>query len=161
MKPGLRAFLLAGLAGFVSLPAGAASCETLNSLELPNTIFSVSKIVPAGAWALPAAQGPSAMDSYNDLPAFCRVAAALGPTRRSDIKIEVWMPVTGWNGKLQAIGNGRWAGRISYREMSDALCLGYAAASTDTSHTPKEKYAVTHRIVLCDARNFDCKELSK
>jgi hypothetical protein len=37
------------------------------------------------------------------------VAAALKPTNGSDIKIEVWLPASGWNGKFQAVGNGGWA----------------------------------------------------
>ena len=36
------------------------------------------------------------------------------PTADSDIKIEVWLPASGWNGKFQAVGNGGWAGTISY-----------------------------------------------
>ena len=48
------------------------------------------------------------------LPAFCRVAATLAPTPDSDIKIEVWLPASGWNGKLLAVGNGGWAGSINY-----------------------------------------------
>ena len=49
------------------------------------------------------------------MPAFCRVAATLKPTSDSDIKMEVWMPESGWNGKFQAVGNGGWAGAISLR----------------------------------------------
>jgi feruloyl esterase len=44
------------------------------------------------------------------------------------------MPVSGWNGKFQAVGNGGWAGSISYAEMADALRRGYATSSTDTGH---------------------------
>ena len=47
---------------------------------------------------------------YRTLPAFCRVAATLTPTSDSDIKVEVWLPASGWNGKFQAVGNGGWAG---------------------------------------------------
>ena len=47
---------------------------------------------------------------YKTLPAFCRVVAEAKPTADSDIKIEVWLPVSGWNGKLQGIGNGGFAG---------------------------------------------------
>ena len=50
---------------------------------------------------------------FKDVPAFCRVAATLNPSSDSDIKIEVWMPATGWNGKFQAVGNGGWAGAIA------------------------------------------------
>ncbi len=51
------------------------------------------------------------------------------------MKAEVWMPVAGWNGKLQVVGNGGFAGTIGYRALATALAAGYAAASTDTGHT--------------------------
>ncbi len=44
------------------------------------------------------------------------------------------MPASGWNGKLQSVGNGAWAGTIGYPAMATALSAGYAAASTDTGH---------------------------
>jgi len=31
------------------------------------------------------------------------------------------MPAGGWNGKLQSVGNGGWAGVISYSAMADAI----------------------------------------
>ena len=39
-----------------------------------------------------------------------------------------------WNGKFQAVGNGGWAGAISFPAMALALREGYATASTDTGH---------------------------
>jgi feruloyl esterase len=71
---------------------------------------------------------------YLNLPAFCRIGAALKPTADSDIKIEVWMPLTGWNNKLLAVGNGAWAGSISYSAMAPGVAAGYATTSTDTGH---------------------------
>jgi len=65
----------------------------------------------------------------------CRVTTTLRPSPDSEIKIEVWMPEFGWNGKLQSVGNGAWAGTISYPAMTNAVKAGYAAASTDTGHT--------------------------
>ena len=64
----------------------------------------------------------------------CRVAATLKPSPDSDIKIEVWMPASGWNGKFLAVGNGYWGGLINYPAMSEALRRGYATSSTDTGH---------------------------
>ena len=66
--------------------------------------------------------------------AFCRVAATLKPSSDSDIKIEVWLPASGWNGKFQAVGNGAFNGTIGYAAMAAALARGYATASTDTGH---------------------------
>jgi hypothetical protein len=72
---------------------------------------------------------------YKSLPAFCRVVAEAKPTADSDIKLEVWLPVSGWNGKLQGIGNGGFAGLIDYVQLSVAMSKGYAATATDAGHT--------------------------
>ena len=56
------------------------------------------------------------------------------PSADSDIKIEVWLPVTGWNGRFQAVGNGGWNGTINQNALADGLRLGYATAATDTGH---------------------------
>ena len=54
-----------------------------------------------------------------DLPAFCRVSLTLAPTSDSDIKSEVWLPLAGWNGKFQQVGNGGWGGSIQYGRARD------------------------------------------
>src|SRR6202030_1510363 len=68
------------------------------------------------------------------LPAFCRVTATLKPSNDSDIRIEVWLPATNWNGKFQGVGNGGFAGSISFGGLADAVKHNYASASTDTGH---------------------------
>jgi feruloyl esterase len=66
--------------------------------------------------------------------AFCRVFLTIAPTADSDIKAEVWLPISGWNRKFQAVGNGDAAGVISYAAMVEAIRSGYATSSTDTGH---------------------------
>jgi feruloyl esterase len=119
-----------------SAPAlAAASCESLASLNLPQATIASAQPVAAGAFTLPVSgRGRGAGNPYKDLPGFCRVIATLKPTSDSDIKIEVWLPSADWNHKYQAVGNGGWAGVISYSELADALRGGYAASSTDTGH---------------------------
>ncbi len=70
------------------------------------------------------------------LPPFCRVAATLMPSPDSSIRIEVWMPVSGWNGKYEGTGNGGYAGRIQYHSLAAGLRLGYAVANTDMGTAP-------------------------
>ena len=106
---------------------GASDCESLSNLKLPDTQVTSAVSVPAGGpVSIRAANGNS--QQISDLPAFCRVAVTLAPTSDSDIKVEVWLPATTWNGKFQAVGNGGWAGSIVYTALSDALRQGYAAA---------------------------------
>src|SRR5579872_6598722 len=125
-------FRLALLLAIGTAPAIAASCESLASLSLPAT--TITKV-----------------ETVSGNPAYCRVAATLKPSSDSDIKIEVWMPASGWNGKFQAVGNGGWAGTISYAAMAQALARRYATTSTDTGHsTPGASFAFGHPEKLID-----------
>ncbi len=129
----VRAFLVLGaLLGFFAAPAYAATCESLATAKLPNGAVTSAQPVAAGAMAQTGGRGGAALA---DLPAFCRIAATLTPTKESDIKIEVWLPSAGWNGKLQAVGNGGWNGNIDTNALAGAVRRGYAATSTDTGHT--------------------------
>ena len=111
--------------------AAASSCASLSKLALPNATITLAQAVEAGPFTAPGQDAASP----RVLPAFCRVAATLKPTADSDIKIEVWMPASGWNGKYQAVGNGAFNGSIAYPAMMTALARGYATSSTDTGHT--------------------------
>jgi feruloyl esterase len=62
------------------------------------------------------------------------VIGIIKPTSDSNIKIEVWLPLTTWNGKFVAVGNMGWAGQISERNFLAPLQSGYAVAATDTGH---------------------------
>lgn len=127
-------FLLTLLLLLFASSAFATTCESLLTLKLPDTTITSAQTVAAGEFALPGGSvAPPA--SVKNLPAFCRVMATLTPAKDSDIKVEVWLPLTGWNGKFRAEGNGGFAGQIIYPSMGAALAQGYATASTDTGHS--------------------------
>src|SRR3954447_6726141 len=118
---------------FLAVPAFAADCPSLATLSLRATTITKAEPVAAGAFTLPN-QNPAQPNPYGQLPAFCRVAAIIRPTSDSEIKIEVWHPADGWNGKFMGGGNGGWSGNIVYPALSNAVSRGYAAASTNTGH---------------------------
>ena len=153
----------------------AAPCESLRALTLPNTTITAAELVPAGPFVAPAPQGPpggpvapgaqagrggagrggggAAAPAAQGprLPAHCRVAAVLKPSSDSHIEMEVWLPAENWNGKFQAVGNGGWAGTISYAAMATAVQEGYATASNDTGHKGGSAlFAVDHPEKLVD-----------
>jgi feruloyl esterase len=146
----------AALATFMAMPAAAAECDELASLALPNGTVTSAALVAPGAFQPP--PGPGAPPgvgggAYRDLPEFCRVQATLTPTSDSDIKVEVWLPASGWNGKFVGIGNGIWAGQLSLSQLADPLKRGYAVATTDTGHTGNgltAEFAVGHPEKLID-----------
>jgi feruloyl esterase len=151
MKWPISVLCAAVLAWAMSFQAVAAStpCEGLSSLSLPDATITAVHTVAAGAFTPPTAAGNGG--GFKNLPSFCRVAATLRPSADSDIKIEVWLPVSGWNGKFQAVGNGGWAGTISYPAMSRALEHGYATSSTDTGHAgASAAFALGHPEKLTD-----------
>jgi len=166
----VAAAVFAGALSSASLTAEAATCESLTSLTNPTTTVTMAQTVARGAFTQPARLSTAAQGApggggqagaanapatpppnpFAALPAFCRVAVTLKPTPQSNIKAEVWLPASGWNGKLQVVGNGAFAGSISYAAMATALAAGYAAASTDTGHTGGAANTVVNKEVLTD-----------
>jgi hypothetical protein len=139
----------------LSLPAMAA-CEDLASMQIENGSVVSAETVSAGAFAPPAGFLPPpgiSATSFADMPEFCRARLTLSPSAGSDINSEVWLPVSGWNGRYTAIGNGIWAGTMSFAEMGRTLERGYATATTDTGHTGNgltAEWAVGHPERLVD-----------
>ncbi|MCG3160983.1 MAG: Mono(2-hydroxyethyl) terephthalate hydrolase [Acidobacteria bacterium] len=139
--------LIAAAFGSVS----AATCEGLADLKLPNTTITMAQSVAAGGFTPTAGSAAP----YKNLPAFCRVTGVIKPTSDSEIKFEVWLPAANWNGKFHGIGNGGFAGSISYGGpaggLSGALARGYATASTDTGHSGGDaSWALGHPEKIVD-----------
>ncbi|WP_321472292.1 tannase/feruloyl esterase family alpha/beta hydrolase [uncultured Paludibaculum sp.] len=107
------------------LPVSASDCTDLLGLKTVAAEITLAEPVGGGAFSPPGG-APIA-----GLPAFCRVAATLKPTADSYIRIEVWMPANGWNGRFLGTGNGGLAGRIIYPSLAAGVRSGYAVANTD------------------------------
>ena len=126
------------LSGFLialtlAAPLGAATCESLASLALPHTTIT------------------SAKPGETPAPRVCRIAATVRPTSDSEIKIEVWLPEQGWNGKLEANGNGGWSGAISPQTLAAGVARGYASAMSDLGHEGSSaSFALGHPEKLVD-----------
>jgi feruloyl esterase len=133
-------------------PAESASCGELPTLPITNGSVTLAQTVAPGSFKAPGRGGgpPGAANPYAALPEFCRVAVTLKPTPNSDIKAEVWLPSAGWNGKLQVVGNGAFAGTVSYPALATAVAAGYAAASTDTGHTGPSSNTFVNEDVVVD-----------
>lgn len=109
-------------------------CEAMSSTVLNAGAIGNVEFVEAGNFNLPASVIQRGPNDYSNLAAFCRISAALSPVEGSNIEIEVWLPAENWNNKLVAVGNGGFAGSISYNSLAEALMEGFAAVSTDTGH---------------------------
>ncbi|MEV4135532.1 tannase/feruloyl esterase family alpha/beta hydrolase [Dactylosporangium sp. NPDC049742] len=66
------------------------------------------------------------------LPAFCEVTVLLTHGQAGDrVRTRLWLPLTSWNGRFQAVGGGGFTASGSERALARAIHRGYAAGSTD------------------------------
>ena len=147
------------VAGTISLACGRSApvttsaptqCEQLGAVALETTIIASAERVTRGVFTPPGAQDP-----LTNLPPFCRVTGEIRPTSDSHIAFELWMPLENWNGKFAGVGNGGWAGVISYAALAAELRRGYATVSTNTGHVAEPgldmaKFAYGHPERLAD-----------
>ena len=127
----LFTFVLSGIVAFAQ-----DTCEQLASVKISNATITAAQNFAAGTYnGAPAPFSRVDVSAlYKSMPAICRVAVTAKPSADSDIKIQVWLPASGWNGKLLGIGNGGFAGLIDEMQMANAVKHGYAATATDTGH---------------------------
>ncbi len=143
-------------------PLGGAiaqqACADLKDLELPYTTITSASLAAEGPIPQPAIFGDADPISA---PERCEVQAITRPTKDSEIRIELWLPVSGWNGKYLQIGNGGWAGSINRTGLIGPLRRGYAVAATDNGHVsdglvPGASWAIGHPEKLIDLAIAPC-----
>jgi feruloyl esterase len=167
----LTALSMTGAANAQNQAQTPSACERLSSLAVPNTTITLTQLVKAGGFTVPAnpagrgAGGSSAfagtiggvpdvpgrvtantaglglgynggrgIPPFSTLPEFCRIAATSRPSASSDIRMEVWLPASGWNGHFRGTSPNGLGGVVNYNAMAVALTDGFAVAGTDTGH---------------------------
>jgi feruloyl esterase len=106
--------------------------ERIRALVLPEAHIDDVEVIAAGPYSASPAWSPTT-PAVVDLPQHCRVKLLIEPS----IHVEVWLPIDGWNGRFQGIGDSGFVGVISYWRLASAVRDGFAAASTDTGHAGK------------------------
>lgn len=145
--------LLAGIAvasmTFRQPALAQQACEKLKELHLPGVEITSAAEVPEGPLAAAPAAAPNAKPVV--LPARCAVRAIARPTSDSEIGMEIWLPLAGWNGKYDQVGNGGWGGNVPLTSMVSPLRRGYATAGTDDGHKANDaSWAIGHPEKLID-----------
>ena len=91
------------------------SCESLATVELPNTTIESATLDPDGAGV-------------------CRVTAiTTHPPMGDEIRSWIAIPMSNWNGRFMGVGGGGFSGG-SPQGVNGPLALGYASGATDTGH---------------------------
>ena len=125
--PALAAAMMSSVA-FAPTASFAATCESLINAHVANTTITAAQSIPVGNYVAPDGTNVGSM------PAFCRVAATVSTQPSEAVKIEIWMPASGWNGKYEAQGSGGFGGSINYAALAAPVNAGFATATTDTGH---------------------------
>ncbi|EJD48968.1 tannase and feruloyl esterase [Auricularia subglabra TFB-10046 SS5] len=120
--------------------ASEPACTTLASQAAtlipgyPADIYS-ARIYPSGTTFDEGNGPPDYAAPVPDLPEFCRFGAFFNTSDHSQVKFEVWLPTTTWNGRFAFVGNGGFAGGVNYPSMGGAITnYGFAVASTNAGH---------------------------
>ncbi|HKO82113.1 MAG TPA: tannase/feruloyl esterase family alpha/beta hydrolase, partial [Chitinophagaceae bacterium] len=113
--------------------------QKILALKIPGLIITDIQHINTGSY-----QPATSTTALTGLPAFCLVAAIIQPTLASNIKIELWMPRSDWNGRFLGTGNGGGAGKILYDKLVQGLKKGYATANTDMGTSPGVEAAINH-----------------
>jgi hypothetical protein len=129
--PMLHPWKLAALFALLPSPAllQAADCNSLRGLTLAETSITAAERIASGTFVEPVSG-----KTHSGLPPFCRVTGILRPSGDSEIRFEVWLPESGWNGRFLGVGNGGFAGLIGYDSLAGNLARGFATAASDTGH---------------------------
>jgi hypothetical protein len=135
--------------GSAQSSSSPSKCAALKGLTLAFTTITSAVEVPASSFKDPSSQASTTVSH----PAFCRVQGVLKPTSDSNIGIEVWMPLSDWNGRFEQIGNGGFAGLFWYGFMLPELRRGFAIAATDDGHKDSktdQNWAINHPEKVID-----------
>ena len=108
----------------------AQNCSSLSRVRLSEARVKLSQAETSGTFT--PLHGPK----ITGLPDFCRVVIQAKPSARSNIQIEVWLPLHAWNHRLMGVGTGGFGGILEYGQLGEALRGGYVAVTTDMGTSP-------------------------
>jgi feruloyl esterase len=128
---GCIAVLGASSAVAQSADAAGQRCAALGATKLDGAKVTSAAVVPEKTAMPDAPLGPY---TVRVMPAFCRVKVTDTPSADSDIKTEVWLPLTDWSGRVRGAGNGGFAGNLDYEALAAAVKQGSVGVATDTGH---------------------------
>ena len=113
--------------------ATISDCKEISRLDFGSKakILSALPISVLGGDKDPSWLPTRYLDSLRSMPPFCRIVAVSTPAEDSRIGIEIWLPLSKWNGRLLGTGSGGYPVAIDYRALIDGLQKGFAVANTD------------------------------
>lgn len=137
------AVLAAGVPLIAALCLPTASAQPRNGSAAPPSACTAPPVrAPAGTevesvTAVPRAGGTVTgtgvlQGSVSGVPAFCELTVVLThPGDDDHASVRTWLPVSGWNGRLQGLGGAAYLAGDNGVGLGTAVRNGYAAVTTD------------------------------
>ncbi|KAI9683218.1 MAG: hypothetical protein M1822_006083 [Bathelium mastoideum] len=125
-----------------STSAASINCasEAIKSPELPGISVINLSASPTFNYSISIqAIGPATnLSNLN----FCNVTVTYThPGENDTVNTQVWLPLSGWNGRLQGTGGGGFSTGIGPGMLAPAVQQGFAAANTDGGHDPTNYFS--------------------
>lgn len=78
---------------------------------------------------------PGSIDGESYTISFCNVTVTYThPGWQDQINVNVWLPLSGWNERLWALGGGGYSASFGSLYLTQAVARGFAAIATDSGH---------------------------
>jgi pimeloyl-ACP methyl ester carboxylesterase len=106
------------------------SCVNMKSADFARVEDAPAQILDA---VVVQADGPT--------PSYCRVQGYVMP----QVRFEIHLPMSNWNGKLLEVGDGGWGGDMFLFFCTGPLRKGYACIASDMGHTGASQLALWAR----------------
>ncbi len=128
-----RSAMLGGAVCSVAGAAQAATCADLAAVTTADATVTSAVETAAGPVVVPTVP---TNQTVNAPVAFCRVQAVARPSSESEIKFEVWLPLTrsAWTGRLKVNGTGGFSGTIPATMLAQDIGDGFVTAGSNMGH---------------------------
>src|SRR5437899_5184818 len=115
-----------------SMLLAASAVVSLGAFAAPAAARAEAACADLAKASLPHAEVTKAVSEAVGDKQVCKVSVTSRPTKDSDIRLEIWIPVgAAWNGKFVQVGNGGFAGTVPKVSFLGPIKAGYAVAGTD------------------------------
>lgn len=112
----------------ISSFANALTCSSINNIKVPGAkVLSITGVTRTNVSVEASSVDPS-VSGIN----ICDVTLVLThPGANDTVTVEIWLPISGWNGRFQATGGGGFSVGLGPSALGPAVAQGYSAGSTD------------------------------
>jgi feruloyl esterase len=134
IESAVRAALAAAVVAAGGEAHAALPCEALTSVSSEESTITSATVA-----------GPGLVQGQNVAVPFCRVQGVASPTSDSNIKFEVWLPLTNaaWTGRMKVNGTGGYAGATPYNRLAQDIGDGFITAGSNMGHDGGENASWT------------------